>query len=833
MPSANTPCPCGSGKKYKRCCGTTQKSSITSSTGSVEQVLLLLQHEQWRLAENLLTTLLKTQRRNPTLHYLLGYALLQKGRVEEGVVAMEQAVALGLSDPAGLYHYGCTLASLSRYQEAVQAFQKSLVLKPDFLAAQTNLANCHFELSDFSKAEALFRKTLLVDPKNLLAIHNLGQIFYLTQRIGEAIEYFQRAFETAPNVPELQANLATMQEADNQLDAAENSACSVLNVDPHNITACVALAKVLRRRTQITEALSVLDQAKPDDVAPRSRIAWWSERGLLFEAQGRYREAFEAHANSKATLATTRQSTYDRKAQEAALVRERALLSPARVAAWSLPPGTQIPAPLFIVGFPRSGTTLLEQMLGCHQEVVACGELETVVEQAASRDAYPDNLAALSDRERQVWLAALRRDYLKVLCSHLDSDQIVRYATDKLPLNLMRIGIIRLLFPEARIIHVVRHPLDSVLSAYFTPFLFGNEWSFQLSDGAHLYAQSWQHAQQMQSLPGVHLLRVHYEALVTDPEPVLREVFAFLDLPWEPKCLEFNENKRVARTASYAQVASALYQTSKYRYRHYLDCIDPETLALLEPIIAEAGYAKISTVGHDPVTQVRLTVDDSTQEPLMDLSTVQENLHNPTHIQIHAMPFASMQQRASNGCVIFMTGYSGAGKSTIAEYLQTHLEQHAARLATLLDGDVVRHRLSSELGFSRADRDTNVLRIGYVASEIARHGGIAICAAIAPYADTRAQVRKMVEQCGACFVEVHIATRLETCEQRDVKGLYAKARSGAIPEFTGISDPYEPPEHPEVYVVTEQMTVPLAAQKIIDYLQIIGVQQNQLTDARV
>ena len=154
----------------------------------------------------------------------------------------------------------------------------------------------------------------------------------------------------------------------------------------------------------------------------------------------------------------------------------------------------------------------------------------------------------------------------------------------------MRIGIIRLLFPEARIIHVLRHPLDAVLSAYFTPFLFGNEWSLRLTDTAHLFSQSWRHAETMQRLPGTHFLRVRYEDLVTHPEPVLKEVLAFLDLPWEPACLDFHQSRRIARTASYAQVTRTLYQTSKKRYRHYLDYIDVETLALLQPVIAEAGY---------------------------------------------------------------------------------------------------------------------------------------------------------------------------------------------------------------------------------------------------
>lgn len=175
------------------------------------------------------------------------------------------------------------------------------------------------------------------------------------------------------------------------------------------------------------------------------------------------------------------------------------------------------------------------------------------------------------------------------------------------------------------------------------------------------------------------------------------------------------------------------------------------------------------------------------------------------------------------GCVLFFTGYSGAGKSTIAEHLKFYLESTFQRTITLLDGDMVRQHLSSELGFSRMDRDTNILRMGYVAAEIAKHGGITISAAIAPYAETRAHVRKMVETNGCKFIEVHIATRLEICEKRDVKGLYRKARRGEITAFTGVSDPYEPPNNPEIYIDTEILTIDQIGQHIVDYLVQAGV----------
>jgi sulfate adenylyltransferase len=175
---------------------------------------------------------------------------------------------------------------------------------------------------------------------------------------------------------------------------------------------------------------------------------------------------------------------------------------------------------------------------------------------------------------------------------------------------------------------------------------------------------------------------------------------------------------------------------------------------------------------------------------------------------------ATHPPRAEQGLTVFFTGLSGSGKSTIANALMAKLMEIGGRSVTLLDGDLVRKHLSSELGFSKEHRNLNILRIGYVASEITKNGGIAICAPIAPYTATRRDVREMIEPFGG-FIEVHVATSLEECERRDRKGLYAMARAGKIKEFTGISDPYEEPENPELRIHTEEVTPDMAAHQVL------------------
>jgi len=185
--------------------------------------------------------------------------------------------------------------------------------------------------------------------------------------------------------------------------------------------------------------------------------------------------------------------------------------------------------------------------------------------------------------------------------------------------------------------------------------------------------------------------------------------------------------------------------------------------------------------------------------------------------------------RYRQGFTVFFTGLSGSGKSTIANVLLVKLLELGNRSVTLLDGDVVRKHLSSELGFSREHRDINILRIGFVASEITKHGGIAICAPIAPFDAARKQVRAMITAHGGCVL-VYLATPLAVCERRDRKGMYAKARAGLIEHFTGVSDPFEPPEDADIVVDTSQCTPEDVALEILVRLESLGFIRNDATD---
>ena len=219
----------------------------------------------------------------------------------------------------------------------------------------------------------------------------------------------------------------------------------------------------------------------------------------------------------------------------------------------------------------------------------------------------------------------------------------------------------------------------------------------------------------------------------------------------------------------------------------------------------------------DPALRISVLASYAETDPLVELEYGGHLLPELADIAREERPRPDEQ-----GLVLFFTGLSGSGKSTLARALMDRLLERGGRSVTSLDGDVVRRNLSAGLTFSREDRETNIRRIGWVAAEISRHGGVAVCSPIAPFDETRQQVRAMVEQAGGAFFLVHVATPLEECERRDRKGLYAKARRGEIPEFTGISSPYEEPRDANVRVDTTGRTIEDALDDVLEALRASG-----------
>jgi len=220
----------------------------------------------------------------------------------------------------------------------------------------------------------------------------------------------------------------------------------------------------------------------------------------------------------------------------------------------------------------------------------------------------------------------------------------------------------------------------------------------------------------------------------------------------------------------------------------------------------------------DHALGVRVVQNYAGPDPVHALRSTAVELVETYPDDIAAIIAADQPPPDEQGLVLFFTGLSGSGKSTLARALMDRILEQTDRKVTSLDGDVVRRHLSAGLTFSKEDRETNIRRIGWVAAEISRHHGLAVCSPIAPFAETRAQVRTMVEDAGGAFFLVHVATPLEECERRDRKGLYARARAGEIPDFTGISSPYEEPDDADAVVDTTGRTISDCLDDVLEVL---------------
>ena len=241
------------------------------------------------------------------------------------------------------------------------------------------------------------------------------------------------------------------------------------------------------------------------------------------------------------------------------------------------------------------------------------------------------------------------------------------------------------------------------------------------------------------------------------------------------------------------------------------------TLAAAD-LLPDAVVVGVPLAGHDDAEVdhqlgVRVVANYADADPVLALRG-EGDVPDP----IASIVAADQPPPERQGLVLVFTGLSGSGKSTLAQALTDRILEQGRRTVTSLDGDVVRRHLSAGLTFSKADRETNIRRIGWVAAEIARHGGVAVCSPIAPFDSTRQQVRSMVEDAGGAFFLIHVSTPLEECERRDRKGLYAKARRGEIPEFTGISSPYEEPDDAAVTVDTTGRSIDDALNDVIEAL---------------
>nr|WP_225561710.1 tetratricopeptide repeat-containing sulfotransferase family protein [Rhodanobacter sp. DHB23] len=533
-------------------------------------------------------------------HYLLGNAHGAQGQLDEAADSFRQALAIRPDFIEAHARLGHTLLAIHRPAEAEAHFLQVLAARPGDAGTHNSLGIVYREQSRLAEAEACYRRALAIRPDYAEAHNNLGNALRDQGRRDEAESSYRQALAIHDRFAEPHFNLGNILRDQLRLDEAEQSYRHALAIKPDYLMALNNLGLCLKKQGRVEEACACFEAAialKPDflqahcnlapfrthaaddphlrileeqqhqlpGLPPAGRVNYWFALGKMREDAGRHDDAFAAYAEGN-RLQRTR-FPHD-EAREAALAARLRSIFHADFFA-NPPPSSQAGrTPIFIVGMPRSGTSLIEQILASHPGIHGAGELTDLHDVVHSFDtpasAYPEIAATLSAEAcRQLGEAYVERAW-----RHAPH---ATHITDKLPANFLHVGMIHRMLPHAKIIHAMRDPMDSCFSCYARLFEGGNlDFSYELGSLGRYYVryiELMRHWHRV--LPPGTVLDLRYEDMVADTEGQARRLLDYLGLPWDARCLDFHRNGRIVRTASIAQVRKPIYRSSVARWKHF------------------------------------------------------------------------------------------------------------------------------------------------------------------------------------------------------------------------------------------------------------------------
>ncbi len=571
----------------------------------------------------LLAEMCQREPRDAEAWFLLGAVHGEAGRLVEAVECAQRAVALRPDWPEAHYNLGQAYMHQQRYENAADSYREALRQRPDYAEAGNHLGYALLQCDRPAEAANGLQRVLDRHPDFAEAHNNLGAALLDLSRHDEAIDRFRVALRIRPDCPGARNNLARALIPQGRPEAALEVCDETLRNDPADPAACVVKAKALDRLRRYREACellrSLLESRAPRpeaaaafarfahhvdrmeetvdwlegllrsaDLAPRERESLHFALGRLYDRQREFDRAFprfrSANECKRASRAPVEPDQWRREVDAIIAAFGTDALARAPHAA------ERSPVPVFIVGMPRSGTSLVEQILASHPAVFGAGERMEITELAERLPRsvrpecpYPECIAHLDANT----LRGLARDHLACLRRLAPDAQRI---TDKLPHNFLRLGLIRLLFPGARIIHCVRDPRDTCLSCYFQELNDSHPYAHDLEHLGIYYSQYRRLMAHWRRVLDPPMFELRYEALIEHPEAMSRALVDFCGLPWDERCLRFYESKRVVTTLSYDQVRHPIYRGSLGRWRNYERHLAP-LLHALGPQTPEAAPA--------------------------------------------------------------------------------------------------------------------------------------------------------------------------------------------------------------------------------------------------
>ncbi|WP_298282830.1 tetratricopeptide repeat-containing sulfotransferase family protein [Acidocella sp.] len=597
-----TPCPCGSGLRQLRCCAL-DLAALSPPEATALLAPLLTQAEAALAAgdlagaENQTRHLLELAPGHEEGLMLLHRTSRQQGRLPAAEALIRRVVTLNPNNFWATNELTLLLLSRGALAEAELHARNAIRIAPQNAQAHNLMGLVLTEANRPLIGEYHYRRVLeLAEEEEPITLANLAWNLKNQGRIAESRALYQRSLALRPDVLQTVLGYAKMEEADRDFPRALALLDEAETLLPNSPSMQLTRATVLSRLKRHDEALAILHE--PEDGRLRLGPAELSEKGRLLDQLGRHDEAFACFAQGKALALELGARPYMAEAAADMAARLKSFFIARRLAI--LPraePRADLPQPVFIVGFPRSGTTLLEQTLSVHPRISAGDELpyinditQIMPRLLASPLAYPEALAELWMGDHRDGLAELRDHYLTRAAKSGIFREGADLFTDKMPLNETHLGLIHLLFPQAPIIHLLRHPLDVLLSVYSNHLTHGYFCAAQLETIARHYALTIDLvAHYRAQIPALRYLPLRYEDMVGAQEQTIRQALAFIGVAFDPRCLSFEKNTRYARTASYAQVTEKLYDRSKYRYKPYLKHLQP-ALEILRPLCERLGY---------------------------------------------------------------------------------------------------------------------------------------------------------------------------------------------------------------------------------------------------